>query len=89
MKRVLHVYLDADVEKSHGINICIGRKVGINFSIQWRSWQCDDKGYDPWMLYFNVFVYGTFLGFNPHTTRACCSNGINLFHWRVFNPQGV
>lgn len=88
---MLKVRLDRDVEKAHGISFVIGGKKGINFSLQWRSWEADDRGHDPWMLSFNVFVYGTFLGARPFSDtwlgRRCASNGVTLFHWTAIRPK--
>jgi hypothetical protein len=53
--RVFRIGLDRDIEKSHGLDIRIG---SVNLNVQWRSWQCDEDGYDPWMLSFRVFVWG-------------------------------
>ena len=44
--------------------------------------------YDPLMLSFGVFVWGTFLGAKPFSDtwlgRRCCSNGVTLFRWTPF-----
>lgn len=85
---MISVYLDRDTEKSHGINLCVGRGKGINFGVQWRSWEPNDSGYDPWMLAVRVFVWGTFLGARPFSDtwlgRRCCSNGVTLLNWSIW-----
>lgn len=94
---MFRIDMQRDVEKSHGISFQIGGSKGVNFTIQWRSWQSiftdetETEVYDPWMLSFNVFVWGTFLGARPFSDtylgRRCCSNGVNIFHWTVIKAR--
>lgn len=79
-----------DTAAAHGASLSFGRKRGVNFRVQWRSWEPNPDGRDPLMLSFSVFVYGTFLGASPHGygywSRKCCSNGITLFDWEPIEP---
>lgn len=90
------IHLERDVEKTHGIRLSIGRRKGVSFFCQWRSWEpewtdeTETEVYDPWMLSFRVFVFGTFLGARPFSDtwlgRRCCSNGVFLFNWTAIRP---
>lgn len=85
--KLVDFHIDRDVVKTHGCRLSFGRQRGVSFGLQWRSWEPDDNGKDPLMLAFSIFVFGTFLGINPHGSgrlaRRCASNGINLVHWSL------
>lgn len=88
---MINFRVSRDVEKSHGASVSIGRKKGIAFHIQWRSFEPYDNGHDPWMLHFQIFVFGTFLGVTPFSDtylgRRCASNGVTLFSWTPVKPK--
>jgi hypothetical protein len=82
---MFHVYRSSN---DVALDIDITRKVTMRLSFQFRSWTDDSPFYN-----FHVFLAGTFLGMNPHTTRplriisterfglglrSCASNGIVL-----------
>lgn len=94
---MIRFYIDRDVEKSHGCSLQIGGEKGVSFRAQWRSYQpvfvdeTETEVYDPWMLSFSIFVWGTFLGARPFSDtclgRRCCSNGVTLFHWTFIKAR--
>jgi hypothetical protein len=92
MRSPVRFYSDRDVEKWHGLRLVLQNPFssatrGVCFGVQWRSWEHPD----PWMLAVSCFVFGTFLWAHPngwgYWDRKCCSNGITLFHWTIFNPK--